>query len=70
MGSRQEKRKKEARENLAKVSSDKVINLDSPDSLKIKSLVLRIAGDNNLEGMDILNDDIDTMLTFINSIGA
>ena len=65
-----EKRKKEARENLAKVSTDKVISLDSPDSLKIKSPVLRIAGDNKLEGMDIFNDDIDTMLNFINSVGT
>lgn len=65
-----EDRKKEARENLAKVASDKVINLDDPNSLRLKSPVLRIAGENKLEGMDIFNDDIDTMLDFINNVAV
>ena len=63
-----EKRKQEARKNLSKVSSNKVISLDDPDSLRVKSPVLRIVGENKSEGMDILNDDIDTMLDFLNKI--
>ncbi|MEM8721170.1 MAG: hypothetical protein AAGE84_18035 [Cyanobacteria bacterium P01_G01_bin.39] len=63
-----EKRKQEARKNLSEVSSNKVISLDNPDSLKVKSPVLRIVGENKSEGMDIFNDDIDTMLDFLNKI--
>lgn len=63
-----EDRKREARENLSKVSSNKVISLDNLESLKVKSPVLRIVGENKSEGMDILNDDIDTMLNFLKNI--
>lgn len=63
-----ENRKQEARKNLSKVSSNKVISLDDPDSLRVKSPVLRIVGENKSEGMDILNDDIDTMLNFLDKI--
>lgn len=63
-----EERKKEARKNLSNEASDKVINLDNPDSLKLKSPVLRIARENNLEGIDILNDDIDIMLNFMKQV--
>lgn len=38
------------------------------DSLRVKSPVLRIVGENKSEGMDILNDDIDAMLDFLNKI--
>ncbi len=65
-----EDRKREARENLSKVSSNKVISLDNPESLRVKSPVLRIVGENKSEGMDILNDDIDTMLDFLNKISV
>ncbi|MEL6439595.1 MAG: hypothetical protein AAFQ80_10115 [Cyanobacteria bacterium J06621_8] len=63
-----EKRKQEARHNLSKEESNPVISLDDPDSLRFKSSVLRIVGENKSEGMDILNDDIDTMLDFLNKI--
>jgi len=65
-----ENRKQEARRNLSQVSSNKVISLDNPDSLRVKSPVLRIVGENKSEGMDILNDDIDTMLDFLNKISV
>ena len=65
-----EERKKEARENLAKVASDKVINIDDPNSLRFKSPVIRIAGEDKLGGIDISNDDIDTMLDYFNSVAA
>jgi hypoxanthine phosphoribosyltransferase len=60
-----EERKKEARENLAKAGLNKVIYLDDLDSLRVKSPVLKIAGENKSEGMDIFNDDIDIMLDSI-----
>ncbi len=66
-----DKRKQEARENLAKSDQgkvvNKVINLDDPDSLELKSRILRMAGENTLEGMDISTDDIDTFLEFIST---